>query len=271
MNNAAIIYYDEDFTVFNEFLFKIGRLNDKYITEEIIIEKKNIKIYKIPITLKNITNKKKLHLIMKKFVLFLKERNINKIIISDKVNKMINIKEYLKENFFIFNGKNIIKYKFSYIIKRCLKNYENIKEIVFFSNNFNIFYDYFNIVFKNYRIQTLVTDYKNMFLSFVDEIYNEYGLMISIKNKNEFILKNNQFIINTDMELKKDYFDLDMNSLSLIFSQNGIFKEFYKYIKVSDEKSTEFLIYCMSEGLEKSNITDFFTRYNIRIVKINKK
>lgn len=272
MNNAAIIDYNKDFSFFHELLFKVGNLKSRYIEEEILIEEVKIKVFKVPVSLRTLKNEKKRNIIFNKFISFLKENNITKIIISDEAKKLSGLDIFFRNNFFIFDGKSIIKFKFSYIIKRYIKT-KNIysPEIVIFSNNFDNFYEYFKLIFKNYNVSTLVTDYKNLFLSFSDEMFSEYGFLINIINEENFTYNNDLFVINIDIDSEKSYFDIDLNKLSLIFMKNENFKNVYKFFKITDEKVLEFIIYVIYGGLEKSKITEFFNKYNIRIVKINKK
>lgn len=269
MFNSAIIEYDCNFTSFSEFLFKIGKLNEKNFCEEIIIENNIISIIKFPASAKSLLNKKSLYLIINKFISFLKNKKIEKIIFSDEILKITDIKEKLENHFQIFNGENIIKFKFQYIINKCIKNKEN-KEIVIFSNNFDKFYEYFNLIFKNFRVNSLVTDYKNLFISFIDEIFNEYGFFINIYNKDDFIEKENYFIINIDT-FYENFFDLDIRNIKILFYKNFMFDILSKYFINFDNKVIEFIIYNIYGNTENSNITDFFDKYNIRIVKIYKK
>ena len=270
MYNAAIIDYDYNVSSFEEFLFKIGKLNEKKIYKEIEIEQKIIKIIKFPASAKSLMNKKSFFNISNKFTEFLKNKKIDKIIFSDEALKIVNLKEMLEKNFKIFDGKSIINFNFQYIINKCIKSTENY-EIVIFSNNFDIFYSYFNLIFKNYRINALVTDYKNLFISFIDEIFNEYGVLINIYNKDEFTEKKDYFIINTDMDLDSDFFNLDIRKLKIIFYKNFIFDKISDYFKNFDNSVLEFLIYSICGNTEKSKITDFFDKYGIKIVKIYKK
>ena len=269
MFNSAIIDYDCNFSYFNEFLFKLGKLNEKKFCDDIIIENKIIKIIKFPACGNSLLNKNSFSFIADKFIKFLKNKKIEKIIFSDEALKIINIKEKLKYDFQIFDGESIIKIKFKYIINKCIRDNENT-EIVLFSNNFEKFYIYFKLIFENYRINHLVTDYKNLFVSFIDEIFNEYGFLINIYNKEEFIKEKNNFIINIDTASDNN-FDLDISNIKIIFYKNFIFDKLINYFKNFDNKLLEFIIYNLYGDTKKSNITDFFNKYNIRIVKIYKK
>jgi len=271
MKDAAIIDYDKEFNYFHEFLFKIGKLNEKFIEKEIIIEEKELKIIKFPVTLKTLSNKKRLNYFLEKFILFLKRKKINIIILSDEFKKFLGNNTLLNNSFTIFDGNNVIKFNFSYIIKKCISCLNNNPEIIIFSNNLNKFQDYFELIFNDYRINSVVTDYKNSFLKFSDNIFKEYGFLINIYDVNEFLYRKDLFVINIDSDKVKSYFDLDLNTLNLAFIKKDIFIDFFKYVKVFDEKTLEFLIYIIYESVDKRYIEQFFSIYNIRIVKINKK
>jgi len=108
-------------------------------------------------------------------------------------------------------------------------------------------------------------------LKFSDNIFKEYGFLINIYDVNEFLYRKDLFVINIDSDKVKSYFDLDLNTLNLAFIKKDIFIDFFKYVKVFDEKTLEFLIYIIYESVDKRYIEQFFSIYNIRIVKINKK
>ncbi|MBE7027433.1 MAG: hypothetical protein E7407_00180 [Ruminococcaceae bacterium] len=270
MDIAAIIDYDYKFSSFQEFLFKIGKLNEKYFCKEILIDGKIIRIFKFPASARTLMNKRNFLKIIKKFTLFLKNKGITNLIFSDECLKIVNIKENLKKDFKIFNGKSIINFEFQYIIKKCIKSREN-SEIVIFSNDFNDFNEIFNLIFKNFRVSALVTEYKNLFISFIDEIFNEYGILVNIYDKEEFLENKDFFYININMDSDDFIFDMDLKKLKIIFYRNPIFDKISNYFKIFDNTVLEFLIYNINGDIEKSKITDFFKKYDIKIVRIYKK
>lgn len=270
MNNAAIIDYNNNFNLFNEFLFFTGKINDKKIVNYINIENNNIMIINFPATAKSLLNKKKLNVLLYKFGNYLKNKNIEKIIFSDEAAKIINLTEYLSERFYIFNGKNVINEKFEYIINKCF-NFKKSDKIILYSNSLNLLNNYFDSLLNKFREISIITSYKNMFVSFTDEIFNDYGININIYNYDEYIVKENDFIINIDTENEDLYYDMDLRKIKLIFLNNIFYNKVKLYFREFNEKVLEFIIYNLYGIIEKSIINEFFNDYNIRIVKIYKK
>lgn len=270
MERAAIIDYDYKFSYLDEILFKLGKLNKNKIYKEIIFEEKIIRIIKFPCSPKSLMNKKNFLSIADKFINFLKSNKINKIIFSEEAKKFKNIIEILKYNFETFKGKSIINFKFKYIIRKSF-NKDEKSDLVFFSNNIEEFKSYFNLTFKDYRVSALVTEYKNLFISFVDEIFNEYGFLINIYNIDEFKYKKNHFVINIDFSEKHCNYDLDIKKFKIIFFNNRLFELLSEYFKIFDEKVLEFMIYSVYGKIKKSIIKEFLKNYDIKIVKIYKK
>ena len=66
-------------------------------------------------------------------------------------------------------------------------------------------------------------------------------------------------------------FDMDLKKLKIIFYRNPIFDKISNYFKIFDNTVLEFLIYNINGDIEKSKITDFFKKYDIKIVRIYKK
>ena len=270
MNNTAIIDYDNNFSFLDEFLFSIGKISEKKLISSINIEDKIIRVIKFPASAKTLLNKNKLNSLLVKFDNFLKSRNIESIIISDEASKIFIIKEYLSKKFYIFNGKSVINANFDYILSKCLK-LKKSDEVLIYSNNLDSFYGYLDCILNKFREISIITSYKNMFVSFTDEIFNNYGININIYNNNEYIVKENNFVINIDTDDEKNDFDLNFKKVKLFFIKNNLFDKVSYYFKEFDEKIVEFMIYSIYGTTEKSIITEFCDKYNTRIVKIYKK
>lgn len=272
MIDSVIIDFNKEFLYKDEILFRLNKLNENKIIK--CIENNSIKffVFTIPISLKSIFDEKKLNKTIKKFVRFLKNKDIENIILSYSAKKISNIENILQEYFYIFNGKKVINFCFSNIIKKYInkEKRDNI-EIIFLANNIDSFYYYFKKLFHSYRISGVITENINDFKEIANIFYEEYGFLLNIFEKDSFVDNENYFIINIDTSFFINKSDIDLNKINVIFNRCEKLLFLYNYFESINENVLEYAIYVSFRSLDKSNITEFFNKFDIRVVKINKK
>jgi len=216
MYNIAVINFEKKYTFKDELKFRLNKLNQKEFVTIHKIEDKTLKIINIPVTYKTLNNSNRLKKNISLFKRFLNENNIKCILFSDKNNIENILIDYFKEDFFIIKGNTVINYEFYNIIKKYIRiNELKDFEIVFYCNDFDLFYNYFKKVYNQFRVEGVITENKIKFKEFAKSIYSDYGIFINIYNEKDFKNSNKYLIINlTDNFIFNN--SLDINKINFL-------------------------------------------------------
>lgn len=271
MGKCAIIHYDPAFSFFEEFLFIIGKLKKEKYIKEIDVEGKKFKIYNVPISKKHAKKGLIFSYIINIFLKKVKLHDIKYVMLSDSAEKIEYLKNKTSELFYFFNGKSVINKNFENILKKYIQKYKsNENKLIFFAEDFDLFYTLIKNIFKDYQIRTVVTDNTEIFKKFSENIYEEYGIFINIVSKEKYINRKSAVIINADSE-KNFCYDIDLKHISLIFSKCNDLNFIYKYFKYIDETVLEYMIYSSFSSFDEKYIKRFLDDFKIRIVNFIKK
>ena len=179
-------------------------------------------IYNLPLYETSIIKDKKIKKIAKKICKILYQKDIDNVVLSDKLGSNELFKAILYENNInILNGRKLFGYLIydvvNYILKRQNKT-EQTQEITILVNDINKQKIENIILFaKKFRRVNIVTNHIEKFRKIEQYLYSEYGIIINVSNnKSKSLLKSN-LIINFDFteELVNKYI---INSNAIIIN-----------------------------------------------------
>ena len=245
-------------------------------------------IYNLPLYETSIIKDKKIKKIAKKICKILYQKDIDNVVLSDKLGSNELFKAILYENNInILNGRKLFGYLIynvvNYILKRQKKT-EQTQEITILVNDINKQKIENIILFaKKFRRVNIVTNHIEKFRKIEQYLYSEYGIIINVSNnKSKSLLKSN-LIINFDFtqELINKYIinsnAIIINILDKVIIEskkfNGININYYKInipnkYKIdgfSNEVLYESIIY-KENSLEK--IINIIKKDNIKIKRL---
>ena len=245
-------------------------------------------IYNLPLYETSIIKDKKIKKIAKKICKILYQKDIDNVVLSNKLTSNDLFKAILYENNInILNGRKLFGYLIydvvNYILKRQNKT-EQTQEITILVNDINKQKIENIILFaKKFRRVNIVTNHIEKFKKIEQYLYSEYGIIINISNNKSKSLLRSNLIINFDFteELVNKYIinnnAIIINILDKVIIEskkfNGININYYKInipnkYKIdgfSNQVLYESIIY-KENSLER--IIDIIKKDNIKIKRL---
>ncbi len=178
----------------NKIILKLSKENFSYIKYFLFTYFKRDKIYEKFIE-KNvffIPFKKSLKsAYLKALIRFLKRKNIEKILPLDE-----EIKESLRKDFSVINGKNIYRTIFCDVLVFMSENKLFNYEIIFISDNIAEIKKQAESCVKKVKSISVLTNKPYLYDSMRDYFLEKYGVMINIRTKKEKLKKHNKIYVN---------------------------------------------------------------------------
>lgn len=179
MNKIILKLSKERFSYFKYFIFtylKRDKIYEKFVEKDVFF---------IPF-------KKRLKpAYLKALVRFLKRKKIERILPFDE-----EIKESLRKDFSIINGKNIYRTIFCNVLSFLAENKLDNYEIVFISDNIAEIKKQAEQCVKKVKSISVLTDKAYLYESMRDYFLEKYGVMINIRTKKEKLKKHNKIYVN---------------------------------------------------------------------------
>lgn len=259
--NTAIIHFEPVFSKRDQGIFFKKTL--KKIKREIQIENHSVLLYLLPVSFVNPSEKA-----VMKFIAYLKEEKIEKLLLSDSVKKRPEA-EILKKHFQIYEGNTIINYKIHDILKKCSQKKDFALEdstLVLYSNQPEWAKEFLLKVYplvKEIHIQTKVPE---QFSQIILYFLQDYGIYIAMNEKND----EKEIVVVSDEDFQGVVGDLYLNceeQTKVLFQKKFMLEDFEKIVE-PNQKMIEFLVENIYDNLKNENIQQFFTKYPVRITKI---
>ena len=279
-----IFVYLKEYKRKNNLLFKLRiRFKNIFNIIDIVNNGSYLFIY-LPIANDRSISKYRIKRIGNKVIKKLKKIETNKVVLSEFLNKMDDLKIFLQlKNVTILNGRYLFKCLYNEIIDYIL-NIRNEKiqnsEIWITINDFSEINNKILIdIAKRVRTLSIVTNNINRLRRIEKYLYNEYGILINISNNKKNALINAKIILNFDFS--EEYINkYRINTKAIIINMqekikikskkfNGIninyyninIPEEYRIEGFKDQEIYESKIY----NLNLSKIQDMFERDKINI------
>lgn len=192
-------------TKISNFYESINTLKNIVLNRVYAINENGLKIYVLPITNNNGNNKNKyiINRIVKKLLAILDKEKTNTIVLSNDLKNNVYLQNKLySENIDILDGRLLFKI----LSINCLEYILNIKkeqlkdsEVHILVNDYNsINTDIIVDIAKKAKIVSLITNNISRFKKVEKQLYNEYGIGLSIVNNKRISLLKAKIIINID-------------------------------------------------------------------------
>lgn len=261
--NLAIIHHEPIFSKWNQIFFT-KKVKEK-IKREITILNKKVPVYLIPIIKEKPSEKA-----INQFILYLKEENIDIVLLSNDVECLPVAKE-IKKHFLFLNGNKVINYRLYDILRKCAdaRNTELSKSTLIISAEEPEQVKQFILkVYKFVKKIKIQTNKPSLFSDLSAFFLYEYGLFIEIVK--EVKKTDNEIIISlTEKSQQADVCFCNEKNTEIIFSVKNLLYEINSYKKLNQEM-IEFLIYLLYNNIKEENIKRFFKTYSVRVVKLIK-
>lgn len=260
---SAIIHFEPVFSRWDQSLFT--RKAFKNVKSEINVNDKQILIYNIPVWKEKPSEK-----MMLRFISYLKEEEIDTILLSDSA-EALSISHVLKKHFKIFNGSFVINYKLYDILRKCAEAHSlelSESTLVLLTSQPEKAKEFILKIYKHIKRIKIKTEKPEIFSELSSFFLYEYGLFIEVSKQTE--KKEFELFIYIDGLLDSANLYLgDAKQTEIIFNGKNLFKEIKKYKKLN-QITLEFLIYQFCGKLSHQNIKLFFKTYPVRIIKLIK-
>ena len=260
---SALIHFEPVFTKWEQSLFIKKAF--KKVKSTIIINEKEIPVYKIPVFSEKPSEK-----MIQRFINYLKEENIDSVLLSESA-ALLSVSYMLKNHFKFFTGNYVINYKLYEILKKCAESRSlelSDSTLVLLTESYENAKEFIIKVYKNVRKIKIKTDKPTAFSELASFFLYEYGLFIEISRKEE--KKEDEIYILLDGLCESADFYIDgENKTEILFSAKNLFKEITPYVKLN-QNTLEFLIYQLLGNLSQQELKTFFKMYSVRVVKLIK-
>ncbi len=190
---------------------------------------------------------------LRALVRFLKNKNIDKILILDD-----EIKDCFKKEFSIINGKNIYSAIFCDVLDFIAEGKIHDYEIIFISDNIAEIKKQAESCIKKVKNISVLTNKPYLYESMRDYFLEKYGVMMNIRTKKEKLKKHNKIYVNAgsvrayEKTAFKNVILLDIYNVyeggysHIIFENNSVSKEYTNLLKCAHSAG-------LAEFLEEEN------------------
>ncbi len=259
--NSAIIHFEPVFSKLDQSIFIKRTL--KKVKKNVVIEKKAIPVYILPLCQENPSEKA-----MMKFISYLKAEGIQRVLLSDAA-ETFPIIDILKENISIITGMSVINYKIYDILRKCAGARELSLEnstLLLYTNRPALAKELILKIHKHVKKIKIETEKPELFTELTDHFLEEYGIFISVnQERTEEDLK-----VQLDGIEKKVGMDLYINEekpSNILFFDKNAFAEIKPFKKLN-QSCIEFLIDQYYGTIKNETIRQIFKDYSVRITKI---
>lgn len=260
---SAIIHYEPIFTKWEQRFFIKKAF--KKVKSTIMVNKKEVLVYKLPVTEENPSEK-----MMLRFLSYLKKENIDSVLLSDRA-KSLPVSSMLKGHFKFFDGNSVINYKLYDILRKCAESAGtelNDATLTLITNKPDVAKEFILKVYKHIKRIKIKTENPTLFSDLTSFFLYEYGLFIEIVGQVKKQEKDIVILFDGSCDMADISFNNE-NTTEILFSAKNIFREIMPYVKLN-QNTLEFLIYQLYGNISTQSVKSFFKAYSVRVIKLIK-